>query len=91
MGYSEFVFERNNAERSAENAAATVDVGVEILDKNNEIETETNNNDTNTINDNENIWDGAAIKKNDVIRFQKTAGEDWIQGRVLSRAGKQGS
>ena len=30
------------------------------------------------------------IRKNDVIKFQRNEGADWVQGRVLCRAGKKG-
>ena len=30
------------------------------------------------------------MKKNEVVRFQKTPDGEWVQGRVLSRAGKKG-
>ena len=54
-------------------------------DKN--INNTTNNNNNNNI---EVVTDVGEIRRNDVIRFKKNPGLEWIQGRILSRAGKKG-
>ena len=71
-----------------EGDATTVDGGSGTLD----IENTRNENKDNKekIINNENVIVGCDVKKNEVVRFQKTPDGEWVQGRVLSRAGKKG-
>ena len=75
----------------------TSEDGTEMcVDQDNEIINKTinsnNNNNNNNINNNTNgvVTDAGDITKDDVIRFKKSPGTEWTQGRVLSRAGKKG-
>ena len=69
---------------SVEGGSATLDIEI------NKNQTNTLTEKNNQINNDEDSVGEFDVKKNDVVRFQKSADSEWMQGTVLSRAGKKG-